>query len=377
MKDTLTPPRFGLSPDQFDPRHFDDFQRRLTLFLLEMISTGHCDIGTLRFINLPTSASGLSKGTVWVDINDNCTLKMVCEVVFEDDPPVTGFSVTGSVGTVTVTDEFETLDWFEPFSTPYFLPPTYIPPASNPVNPGFLDDVLQSVTGQSVTGSVGTVTVQPIEILLSSLGNTSGGTQATKTFSSLAVGSGAGRTIILMAGIADNSGTTSTITNVTVDGNSCTEIVSQGRAVGAGSIDCAIWVRDLTSEDGNVDVAVTASETVGSHSMSFIVVTGMKSTTATDTAAGSVGSGAVATSTTLDGPSGGIVVGCATHDDKDGSLAWGSSMTERSDVGTPGGTGEHRHGAAYDLLVVVRSASTETVTSSQSSGFVLSTATFR
>jgi len=114
MKDAISPPRFGSSPDQFDPKFFDDFQRRLILVLSDMLSTGSCDIGTLRLIGLPTSPSGQSQGTVW---DDNGTLKIVSAVVFQS---VTGQSVTGSTGTVTVTDEFKTLDWFVPFSTPTF-----------------------------------------------------------------------------------------------------------------------------------------------------------------------------------------------------------------------------------------------------------------
>ena len=68
--------------------------------------------------------------------------------------PVTGVQATGNTGTVSITDGFLTIDWYQEFSTPYFEPPTYIIPAPPYISFG----ITVPVTGEQVTGAVGTVT---------------------------------------------------------------------------------------------------------------------------------------------------------------------------------------------------------------------------
>lgn len=217
---------------------------------------------------------------------------------------------------------------------------------------------------------------QPLAVLIEDFGNVSSTGGTSVTFSSVAVGSGGGRTIILLTTSEDSDSTSREVASVTVDGNATTKVTDILVPGTGASNHSAIWILDLTTETGNVDIVLTANVNCDSWGLSFLVVTGLQSTTASDAATGSAVSTSVATSTTLDGPPGGIAVGVASHGNLN-SHTWGSSMTERADLQTAGGASDHRHSMAYDLLPSGRSAATETVTSGSSNRFALATASFR
>ncbi len=219
----------------------------------------------------------------------------------------------------------------------------------------------------------------PIAILLSDLGNINSTPGTSATFSSVAVGSGSGRTLIVLASVKDAGTTTPRLNSCTVDGNACTETVSKQVVDVDDVCDVAIYIKKLTTESGSVDIVLGVSAEVTSFGMSFIIVTGLQSITETDSATGSETnpSTSVATDTTLDGDSAGIAVGVAAHFSEGGAHTWASSLTERSDVSTGGSGGDHRHSTGYDLLPTGRVAATETVTSASNNLFVLATATFR
>lgn len=219
----------------------------------------------------------------------------------------------------------------------------------------------------------------PIEISSSDLGNGDSIAGTTHTFSSVAVGSGGGRTIIVMATCEDFDAPTGTleINSVTIDGTSSVQQVHIAQ-FGGTDFCAAIFSLDLTTETGNVDIVVGTSNSSDSAGMSFVILTGVQSSTATDTATGSVDpSTTLPSSTTLDGEIDGFAVGIATMINISSTFSWGSSLTERVDVATGGAGVDHRHGGAYDLLPTGRSASTETVTLSSSREAVLAVATFR
>lgn len=213
----------------------------------------------------------------------------------------------------------------------------------------------------------------PIEILSSDLGNGAIG-GSTHTFSSVAVGSGDRRTIIVMV-TAEDDGTGGVLNGCTVDGNSCNVVIEQ--AISATNTNmAAIYVLKLTTESGNVDIITSANQTMDDWGMSFIIVTNLRSETAIDTAGRGVESGNLITTTTLQGINGGIAVGVAARGIQGTNIfTWGSLMTERVDFNV-GGSGTHQHGVGYNLLPTGRSATVETVTGGTGRG-ILVTATFR
>jgi len=99
MKDDLPIPRMAEPPpDEYDRSYFVTFHLQLYQFLRELLSQGPVAVGEFRVdVNIPTSATGLEPGRVFVDNNNN--LKLVLAVALFD---VTGVSATASVGTVTI-----------------------------------------------------------------------------------------------------------------------------------------------------------------------------------------------------------------------------------------------------------------------------------
>ena len=99
MKDPTVIPRFAdPPPDEYDPKYFANLNFQLYQFLLEMMSQGPVAVGEFRIdIDIPTSATGLEAGRVFVDNSKN--LKLVLAVALFG---VTGASATTSVGTVTI-----------------------------------------------------------------------------------------------------------------------------------------------------------------------------------------------------------------------------------------------------------------------------------
>ncbi len=99
MKDNTVIPRFtDPPPGEYDPKYFAHLNLQLYQFLLEMMSQGPVAVGEFRIdTNIPTSATGLEAGRVFVDNGNN--LKLVLAVALFS---VTGTSATAAVGTVTI-----------------------------------------------------------------------------------------------------------------------------------------------------------------------------------------------------------------------------------------------------------------------------------
>lgn len=219
---------------------------------------------------------------------------------------------------------------------------------------------------------------RPIAFVVQNNGNTIRSSASSITFTNKPVGSGAGRTIIIMATTEDGTNNNAEITTCTVDGNSCTLRVEHGKSGGSFNDHTAIFTRRLTTENGDVDIVIGSNLSPDSWGLSYVVVSGMKSEVPTDSAVGDRTFSPVVTSTTLEGLSGGIAVGVTAVAAFGSTMGWGSSMTEHSDVGSGGIDIDHRHSNGYDLLPTGRSASTESVTASGSPvRLAISTACFR
>ena len=98
MKDDLPVPRMTDPPREYDQSYFSTLNLQMYQFFLELVSQGPVAVGNLSIdVNIPTTASGLAPGRVFVDNTNN--LKLVLLVALLD---VTGVSATAAVGTVTI-----------------------------------------------------------------------------------------------------------------------------------------------------------------------------------------------------------------------------------------------------------------------------------
>ncbi len=215
----------------------------------------------------------------------------------------------------------------------------------------------------------------PIAILLSDLGNINSTAGTSATFASVDVGTGADRTLIVMASAEDADTTTTTLTTCTVDGNSMTLSI-EIHSGGTPDMMTAIFIKKLSTETGSISIVVGASAECNSWGMSAIVVTGLNSVTPFDSESDNNPGTSIA-ATGFAGPVNGIAVGAVAVDSRSETLTWGSSLTERADLQTGGNSDDHRHGAAYDLLPAGRAAATETVAWSGTNNAALSVASFR
>lgn len=64
-------------PDTYDQRYFNETIRTLNLYFRQLQNPGPVVAATLRITQLPTSATGLPVGSVWVDTGAGNVLKVV------------------------------------------------------------------------------------------------------------------------------------------------------------------------------------------------------------------------------------------------------------------------------------------------------------
>jgi hypothetical protein len=96
MTGKLAVPTFSDAPGDYNRLYFDDLVRSLNVFVTQQTNPGPIRGDTLVLTNLPTNGNGLETGSVY---NDNGTLKIVLSNIGYGP----SFSMTGSVGTITVT----------------------------------------------------------------------------------------------------------------------------------------------------------------------------------------------------------------------------------------------------------------------------------
>ena len=102
----------------------------------------------------------------------------------------------------------------------------------------------------------------------------------------VAVGSGSGRSIMLLCSAEDFIFDTAEIKTCTVDGTSCDRRVEHGKRNAGHVQHTAIFTLKLTTESGNVTIVLGSDNSIDSWGLSYIVVTGLRSEIPTDSAVG-------------------------------------------------------------------------------------------
>ena len=198
------------------------------------------------------------------------------------------------------------------------------------------------------------------------------------TFSNVNVGGGGNRIIIVGVTVERNGNDNGASTTITVGGINCPKRLQLDQNLSGDSIHSAIYSVALTSQTGNVDIVIQGTFEPKSWGMSVVILRNLSSPVPTDTATKkNEGSSSLTTTTTLEGTAGGFVVGLSNHDGRTRSQTWGNLMTEHSDLQTGGGSDDHRHSAAFDLIPAGRSAANEVISATGSGKYILLTAAFR
>lgn len=66
-----------IPPKDYNQQYFNELLRVLNLYFRTIQNPGDSVVNTLRILNLPTSATGLPSGSVWVDTTASNVLKIV------------------------------------------------------------------------------------------------------------------------------------------------------------------------------------------------------------------------------------------------------------------------------------------------------------
>ena len=66
-----------IPPKDYNQQYFNELLRVLNLYFRTIQNPGDSVVNTLRILNLPTSATGLPPGSVWVDTTASNVLKIV------------------------------------------------------------------------------------------------------------------------------------------------------------------------------------------------------------------------------------------------------------------------------------------------------------
>ncbi len=86
-------------PTTYDQKYINEVIRSLNLYFRILQNPGQVNGATLNLSNLPTSATGLRPGDVWIDTTD-FSLKIIPLVNYQVN--IIGQSVTAAAGTITV-----------------------------------------------------------------------------------------------------------------------------------------------------------------------------------------------------------------------------------------------------------------------------------
>jgi hypothetical protein len=225
----------------------------------------------------------------------------------------------------------------------------------------------------------------PIAILATDAGNVINN-ETTPTDLVVAIGGAeAGRHLIALVTNATNDGTSGSgiVTAITVDPAGAAiamqKAIARDQNAGGETNEAGIWIADISAIAGTSVTVRIAYATAETHSLglSTIAITRPRSAIPTSSGSGGIDSGTTTpTGTAVSGAPGGLIVAAAMSDDRLGA-GW-SGLTERADLQTGGGSHDHQHVAAWDLLPDGRAAAVETVTWAGTGGAkALAVAAFR
>ena len=96
MSRNLVRPFFPIPPSEYEQSYFNEVIRSFAVYLDQMQNPGEGRHTTLVLTELPSNDSGLEEGSIFV-------VDGVLRIPVASKPFAASFSVTGSVGSVTVT----------------------------------------------------------------------------------------------------------------------------------------------------------------------------------------------------------------------------------------------------------------------------------
>ena len=96
MSRNLVRPFFPIPPSEYEQSYFNEVIRSFAVYLDQMQNPGEGRHTTLVLTELPSNDSGLEEGSIFV-------VDGVLRIAVASKPFAASFSVTGSVGSVTVT----------------------------------------------------------------------------------------------------------------------------------------------------------------------------------------------------------------------------------------------------------------------------------
>ena len=196
----------------------------------------------------------------------------------------------------------------------------------------------------------------PIVIIGSVAGNVSSVDGTTHSVGNIDVGPGGSKNVIM--GITWNDGAVVALSSMTVGGVGLT-IVAQVNNAGGSKTGSAICVGDISSINGSQAISCTFAAAVDSCGASGVSITGLQSLTETMVDTDFQDGGASPVITNLAAEINGIAFAVCANNADTVTASW-SSLTEKADIATGSGGGNHRHTSAWDLGE--RSAANETIT---------------
>ena len=102
MSRNLVRPFFPIPPQEYDQTYFDEVIRSFAVYLDQMQNPGEGRNTALVLTNLQTDDQGLEAGSLYQGVNSDGLMGYV-KITLADISSLRGNSVTGSVGSVTVT----------------------------------------------------------------------------------------------------------------------------------------------------------------------------------------------------------------------------------------------------------------------------------
>jgi hypothetical protein len=102
MSRNLVRPFFPIPPQEYDQTYFDEVIRSFAVYLDQMQNPGEGRHTALVLTNLQTDDQGLEAGSLYQGANSDGLMGYV-KITLADISSLRGNSITGSVGSVTVT----------------------------------------------------------------------------------------------------------------------------------------------------------------------------------------------------------------------------------------------------------------------------------